>query len=87
MCDIRNALRAGRTAVSVKTGTLVAAKRRPSRVRNVCYRGPTLWRRRLNVKKPYGEAQIIKFLRAAESGVAVKDLCRRHGIAEASFHL
>lgn len=39
------------------------------------------------MKKRYSEEQIIKFLREADSGVAVKDLCRRHGFSEASFYL
>ena len=39
------------------------------------------------MKKRYTEEQIIKFLREADSGVAVKDLCRRHGFSEASFYL
>jgi putative transposase len=41
----------------------------------------------LDVKKRYSEEQMIKFLREADSGVAVKDLCRRHGFSEASFYL
>ncbi|MFS8440415.1 hypothetical protein EIQ03_04675, partial [Xanthomonas campestris pv. raphani] len=31
------------------------------------------------MKKCFSEEQIIGFLREAESGVAIKDLCRRHG--------
>lgn len=38
------------------------------------------------MKKRYSEEQIIGFLREAESGVKVKDLCRRHGFSEASFY-
>ncbi|WP_267315119.1 transposase, partial [Xanthomonas campestris] len=30
------------------------------------------------MKKRFSEEQIIGFLREAESGVAIKDLCRRH---------
>jgi len=30
------------------------------------------------MKKRFSEMQIIGFLREAEAGVAVKDLCRRH---------
>ena len=37
------------------------------------------------MKKRYSEEQIIGFLREAESGIKVKDLCRRHGFLEASF--
>jgi len=39
------------------------------------------------VKKRFSEEQIIGFLRAAEAGVAVKDLCRKHGFSEASYYL
>ena len=43
--------------------------------------------RRLDMKKRFSEEQIIGFLREAEAGVAVKDLCRRHGFSEASYYL
>jgi putative transposase len=33
------------------------------------------------------EEPIIRFLREAERGVALKDLCRRHGFSEASDYL
>ncbi len=39
------------------------------------------------MKKRFSEEQIISFLREAEAGVAVKDLCRRHGFSEASYYL
>jgi len=39
------------------------------------------------VKKRFSEEQIIGFLREAERGVALKDLCRRHGFSEASYYL
>ena len=39
------------------------------------------------MKKRYSEEQIIGFLREAEAGVAIKDLCRRHGFSEASYYL
>ena len=39
------------------------------------------------MKKRYTEEQIIGFLREAEAGVAVKDLCRRHGFSEAGYYL
>lgn len=39
------------------------------------------------MKKRYTEEQIIGFLREAETGVAVKELCRRHGFSEASYYL
>jgi putative transposase len=38
------------------------------------------------MKKRYRDEQIVGFLREAESGVSVKDLCRRHGFSEASFY-
>jgi putative transposase len=38
-------------------------------------------------KKRYTEEQIIGFLREAEAGVPVKDLCRKHGFSEASCYL
>jgi putative transposase len=41
----------------------------------------------LDVKKRFTEEQIIGFLREAERGVAVKDLCRRRGFSEASYYL
>jgi len=41
----------------------------------------------LDVKKRFSEEQIIGFLREAEAGMAVKDLCRRHGFSEASYYL
>lgn len=39
------------------------------------------------MKKRFSEEQIIKFLREADAGVPVKDLCRRHGFSEASYYL
>jgi len=39
------------------------------------------------MKKRYTDEQIIKFLKEADSGVAIKDLCRRHGFSEASYYL
>jgi putative transposase len=41
----------------------------------------------LDVKKRFSEEQIIGFLREADKGVAVKDLCRRHGFSETSYYL
>ena len=38
-------------------------------------------------KKRYTEEQIIGFLREADKGVAVKELCRKHGFSEASYYL
>ena len=34
----------------------------------------------------YTEAQIIAILRYAEGGVPVAELCREHGMSNASFH-
>lgn len=39
------------------------------------------------MKKRYSEEQIIKFLREADAGTPVKDLCRRHGFSEGSYYL
>jgi putative transposase len=41
----------------------------------------------LDVKKRYSEEQIIGFLKEAEAGVPIKELCRRHGFSEASYYL
>ena len=39
------------------------------------------------MKKRYTEEQIIGFLREADQGVAIKELCRKHGFSEASYYL
>ena len=39
------------------------------------------------MKKRFTEAQIVGFLREVDAGVAVKDLCRKHGFSEASYYL
>jgi putative transposase len=39
------------------------------------------------MKKRFTEAQTVGFLREADAGVAVKDLCRKHGFSEASYYL
>ena len=39
------------------------------------------------MKKRFSEAQIIGFLREAEAGLPVKELCRRPGFSEASYYL
>ena len=36
------------------------------------------------MKKRFTEEQIIGFLREAEAGMPVKELCRKHGFSEAS---
>jgi putative transposase len=38
------------------------------------------------VKKRFTEEQIIGFLKQAEAGVPVKELCRKHGFSDASFY-
>ena len=39
------------------------------------------------MKKRFSEEQIIGFLREADKGMAVKELCRKHGFSEASYYL
>ena len=39
------------------------------------------------MKKRFTEAQIVGFLREANGGVPVKDLCRKHGFSDASYYL
>ena len=39
------------------------------------------------MKKRFTDEQIIGFLREAEAGLAVAELCRRHGFSEASYYL
>ena len=39
------------------------------------------------MKKRFTETQIIGFLREAEAGLPVKQLCRTHGFSEASYYL
>jgi putative transposase len=41
----------------------------------------------LDVKKRFSEEQIIGFLREADKGIPVKELCRKHGFSDASFYL
>ena len=36
--------------------------------------------------KRFGEEQIIGILKQAEAGAKTKDLCREHGISEATFY-
>ena len=38
------------------------------------------------MKKRFTEAQIIGFLKEAQAGVAVKELCRKHGFSDAAFY-
>ena len=37
------------------------------------------------MKKRFTEEQIIGFLRQAQGGVPVKELCRKHGFSDAAF--
>ncbi|WP_412071914.1 transposase [Pseudomonas aeruginosa] len=39
------------------------------------------------MKKRFTEEQILDFLKQAEAGVPVKELCRRHGFSDASVKL
>jgi putative transposase len=36
-------------------------------------------------KKGHSEEQILRALRQAESGTTVKEICREHGISDATF--
>src|SRR4030081_3259298 len=38
------------------------------------------------MKKRYTEEQIIGFLRGADAGLPIKELCRKHGFSEPSFY-
>jgi len=38
------------------------------------------------MKKGFSEEQIICFLQEVEAGMAVKELCRKHGVSDASFY-
>jgi putative transposase len=38
------------------------------------------------MKKRYTEEQIIGFLREADAGLPVKELCRKHGFSESSYY-
>lgn len=39
------------------------------------------------MKKRFTEEQIIGFLREAEAGMPIVELCRKHGFSEASYYL
>ena len=41
----------------------------------------------MDVRKRFTEEQIIGFLKQADAGVAIKELCRQHGFSEASYYL
>lgn len=38
------------------------------------------------MKKRFSEEQIIGFLKEAQAGVPVTELCRKHGFSDASFY-
>jgi len=38
------------------------------------------------MKKRFSEEQIIKILQEAEAGTKVKELCRKHGISDATYY-
>lgn len=38
------------------------------------------------MKKRFSEEQIIGFLRKAEAGMPVNELCSKHGFSEASYY-
>jgi putative transposase len=37
-------------------------------------------------KSKFSEFQIVKILKAVEGGIAVKDICREHGIGSAMYY-
>lgn len=37
-------------------------------------------------RKRFTEAQILGFLKEADAGMPVKELCRKHGFSDASFY-
>ncbi len=39
------------------------------------------------MKKRFTEEQIIGFLREADAGMSIKELCRKHGFSEGSYYL
>jgi putative transposase len=38
-------------------------------------------------KKGHSEEQILRALREAESGTTVREICREHGISDATFYI
>jgi putative transposase len=41
----------------------------------------------LDVKKRFSEEQIIGFLKEVDTGIPVKELCRKHGFSEGSYYI
>ena len=39
------------------------------------------------MKKRFSEEQLIGFLKEAERGIAVKELCRKYGFSDGSFYI
>jgi putative transposase len=39
------------------------------------------------MKKRFTEGQIVGFLREADAGLPVQELCRKHGFSDASYYL
>jgi putative transposase len=39
-----------------------------------------------DMKKRFTEEQIIGFLKQAEAGTPIKELCRKHGFSDAAFY-
>ena len=35
----------------------------------------------------FTEGQIVSILKEAEAGVAIKEICRKHGISDATLHV
>ncbi len=38
------------------------------------------------MKKRFTEEQIINILKEGEAGIPVKEICRKHGISDATFY-
>ncbi len=38
------------------------------------------------MKKRYGEEQIVRILKEADAGMAVRDVCRKHNVSEQTFY-
>lgn len=40
----------------------------------------------MNMKKQFNEQQIIAILKEAAAGIPARELCRKHGISDATFY-